>query len=536
MNTERQYDLAIIGGGITGAAIARDAAMRGLRVILLEQHDFGYGASSKTSKLAHGGLRYLENFKFGLVKASMHERALLIKNAPHLVKPLPFIFPVFRGAPHPFWEVKLGMWIYDFLKEDKDTPKHKNLTSHQILQQFPKIKHHKLKGGFLYYDAEMEDSRIVIENVLSARQYGAIALNYTTITGLIKNKDRITGASIRNQQLNIEAQIKAQVVVNASGAWSNQILDNDSSQPGIKVAPTKGAHLILPLINKDHALIMTTPQDERVFFLIPWNGYSLLGTTDTFYDGDPNNVNADEKDVSYLLKALHHYFPHLELKRGSIIASYAGLRPLISEKSETAYRVSRDHFIEKSQSGLITVLGGKYTTHRKIAEDVVDTVIQCLDSQRKFKLCATQNTPLYGGNLLKDVSPNAIKEEASDHGISEEKILHLIKRYGSAYKNILTIIKKDPSEGRQICELHPHLFAEVTYAITVEMAKKLEDWYFRRTAIGYTQCKGLRCLQATAQKFAEICNWDQQTVISEMESIERIASTFDHCLDKVKHL
>lgn len=499
---DAHYDLAIIGGGINGAAIARDAALRGLHTILLDQEDFGSGASSKTSKLIHGGIRYLRNWEFSLVRSSVEERALLLKNAPHLVKPLSFIFPVYSGDPTPLWMVKLGLWVYDRMHAGDETPNHSNLSPKAILNMFPHLKGSKLIGGCLYFDAVMNDSRLLLENMLSAEKAGAFALNYTPVVHLSKLEGKIDGVIVATQK-DVAEKIAAKVVVNATGAWSNRFLQQDSQPEGLRVAPTKGIHLVLPLINPEYALILTAPQDKRIFFIIPWNGCSLVGTTDTFYVGDPSAVRVEEEDVAYLMEAVHHYFPNLGLSERSIIATFAGLRPLVSFKKTAPSKMARDHVIQTSPSGLITVLGGKYTTHRKVAEETVDAVVKQLDNKESVLPCRTRDLPLYGAEGPENWE-SSFRREATALGLHQESIFHLTNQHGTACRAILEIIRKNPADGKQICPLHPHLFAEITYAFTVEKARTLDDWYFRRTAIGYTKCRGVRCREATEKKFAEL--------------------------------
>lgn len=502
MNTpDKLYDLAIIGGGINGAAIARDAALRGLRTILLEQFDFGCGASAKTSKLIHGGLRYLRNFEFGLVRSCVEERAILLKNAPHLVKPLPFLFPVYVGDPTPFWQLKCGLWIYDFMRPGDEVPGHQNLTPTVVHELFPTLKSDNMTGAGLYYDALMNDSRLVIENILSAEKAGAMVLNYTPVLELTRSpiSGKIDGVMTKG------GKIAAITIVNATGAWSNHILElePDLGKHAVHVAPTKGVHLIVPFINREHALILTAPQDGRIFFIIPWNGYSLIGTTDTFYKGNPSDVKVEPEDITYLLTAANHYLSGQPLTEECVIASYAGLRPLVASKAATPSKASRDYVIHTSPGGLVTLLGGKYTTHRLIAEDVVDTVIKQQPKNPKLRPCRTKDLPLYGADNAQ-YAEALFKRQAPDLGLPDEQIEHLIRQYGSGCIAILDIIRANPADAKQICPLHPHVFAEITYAVQVEKARTLEDWLYRRTAIGYTSCGGKGCCSAAAKKFADL--------------------------------
>ena len=507
------YDLAIIGGGINGAATARDAALRGLKVILFEQHDFAFGASSKSSKLAHGGLRYLEQFQFGLVRESLKERALLVKNAPHLVRPLPFIFPVYEKTRVSLWKMKLGLYIYDFLARSPLFPKHKNLKKKEILKEFPTINEDNLISGCLYYDALMNDARIVIENILSAEQAGAAVYHYTQVTGFTYSNQKINGVNFQHVHTLKTGHIHANVVVNTTGAWINEVIKQDLHSPsGPLVEPTKGVHLIIPQIHDTYALILLTPQDSRVFFVIPWNGNSLLGTTDTFYDNDPNRVYATPEDTNYLMDAYNHYFPNAKITENQIIASFAGLRPLVRGADSSPSKLSRDHVITTSPSGLITLAGGKYTTYRKMAENVVKKVIKDLKTNLKLKPCMTKKVPLHGGEAI-DADTAAL---ASKYSLALSQINRLISTYGSAYPALFQLMDNNPDEKKPICSKHPHLLAEVTYAIKMEKALSLEDWYMRRTSIAYTECQGIDCLKTVASHFAKLLQWDEKRLQNEI--------------------
>lgn len=384
------YDLAIIGGGINGAGIARDASARGLKVILLEKNNIASGASSKSSKLIHGGLRYLEQFDFRLVKEALSERSLLLKNAPDLVHKLPFVVPIYNDSPRPLWMIKLGLHLYDWMAPD-DFPKHKNLTSEEIEKLFPHLLNRGLRGGCLYYDAQMDDASLVEANVDTASSLGAEIHEHAQVIGFDVEDGKIQGVRYRDTSTGQEHSIKAKSIVNATGAWSNQVLALDPSPSRVKVYPTKGVHIVVPQINATHALLLTSPRDGRVFFVIPWKGQSLIGTTDTPFLGNPDDVSVNEEDIHYLLSSTAYYFAGERLERKDVIDSFAGLRPLVQENHQAASKISRDYVIHTSPAGLITLLGGKYTTYRLMAESVVDEV--CLRLGRKVP-CTTRQEML----------------------------------------------------------------------------------------------------------------------------------------------
>jgi glycerol-3-phosphate dehydrogenase len=477
--SQELYDLIVIGGGINGAAIARDAALRNLKVVLLEKSDFGAGASSKTSKLAHGGIRYLEKLHIGLVKESLTERGLLLANAPHLVKPLPFIMPVYASNPHALWKVHFGLYFYDFLAYNNGLPRHKKLNANQVLSEVEGLKASALNGGCVYYDAQMQDSRIVIENILSAEQAGVRVYNYTEVTRLIKVDKKIKGVSFINKLTGEEGQFYAKVVVNATGAWSGIIGEMEPDAIHCRPAPSKGVHLILPKIISKKALLLHVPKDGRVFFVLPWGEkYSLVGTTDTFYDGNPDELKVTNEDKAYLLNALNVYFPEMQLTESSIIASFVGLRPLVaSEKKLPVSDVAREHVIQTSTGGLITILGGKFTTHRLIAEEVVDQVIERLPKEKRFLACSTRSSPLPGAGGIYTLTETMSILQAA--GIKQELQNHLVNTYGTASVKILEIIKKNPQGLIKVNKFWPHVYAEFIYSIKNEHVKSFDDWLMR---------------------------------------------------------
>lgn len=470
------YDVIIIGGGINGASIARDAAMRKLRVLLLEKEDYAWGASSKTSKLAHGGIRYLEGFHFSLVREALQERNLLLKNAAHLVEPLPFIFPVYDVDKRPLWMIKVGMYLYDLLAWGATIERHRNISKGGILKEFPALQAKGLKGGCVYYDAQMDDHRLVIENILSATECKAECWNHTEVTEILHENGKAVGVRYESRLRNTHGQARAKVIVNATGAWSNLTTSMDSAPAPCRVRPTKGVHLIVPRVHDHYALILAAPQDGRIFFLMPWEGESLLGTTDSDFDGDPDNLEVTDADIDYLLAAYAHYFPQKPLGRKDIISGFAGLRPLAANEEGMPSDVSREHIIASADSGLISLVGGKYTTARKVAEQVVDRVIA--QAGLEARVCRTQDVP------LPHVQP-----------AGEEK-----------------------RDLEPICEHHPETWGSLRAAIEQEQALTLEDWYYRRTYIGYGRCGGRHCVEKTAAFFAKQLGWSAEQAQRNVEA------------------
>lgn len=477
MNTlKSNYDLLVLGGGINGAAIARDAALRGLDVLLVESCDFACGASSKSSKLVHGGLRYLESFDLSLVKESLEERATLLATAPYHVRLLPFLLPVYKGQRYPLWMIRLGLKLYDFLAP-RGHASHRLLNRAEILEQFPELNAQDLVGGCLYYDAEMRDNRLVFENIRSAEKAGADVLNYTCADIKKNRSQNLFHVDLISDIRHLKNQVTAKAVVKALGAWT--------MDPSAPLAPTKGVHLVLPLLHPTLAATLRAPQDERIFFILPWNGYTLLGTTETPFAGDPAQVSVDLEDVEYLLMAFKHYFPKVPLQQKDVIASFAGVRPLVKN-----FKGSRRHLLQVDSDGAITLVGGKFTTYRRMAEETVDLVVERLKTQKEGLLpCQTATIPL----TTEQASIESLQALAQALNLEPEMFEHIISNYGPGAIKILASIQQNPEWSKRICPLHPHPLAELIFAIQEEHVYTPEDWFQRRTSIAYTPCNGEAC-------------------------------------------
>ena len=388
------YNLLVIGGGINGAAVARDAALRGMSVLLLEKAPtLAAGASSASSKLAHGGLRYLETMQINVVKESLRERNLLLETCPAHVRPLRFIFPVFRNAKHSAWKVKMGLRLYDWLAAPSPLPEHQSLSYDALNKRYPNFNMEGFKGAFEYYDAQMDDRKLVELNAKSASDLGADILTSVSDLAFLKNDQGIlTGATFTHDKRT--HSIQADVILNVTGAWSNQVLQKADPIARPIVQASKGVHLIAKTLHLKEAFILSTPQDNRTFFVMPYQGQTLIGTTDTPYHGDLDQVLASEDDIRYLVNATQHYFP--SFSASDVTSTFAGLRPLIAKKASSMSAVSRDMEIDINRSGLISMVGGKYTSYRHMAEVCVDTIAKQLRDQQKglFKPCATKTLRL----------------------------------------------------------------------------------------------------------------------------------------------
>jgi len=410
------FDILVIGGGINGCAISRDAALRGAKVALIEKDDFASGASGKTTKLIHGGLRYLEQFNFRLVRESLRERAILLRQVPHLVKPLEFIIPAYKDDRRSLLEIRAGVYIYDRLAFGNNICPHRALKKQDLLSLEQNINPLKLKGGVLYCDAQMDDIRLCLDNAISANGAGATVANKIELVGFVKDGGKISGAEALDKLTGEEFIIRANLVINATGAWSNRIVKMDAPADSDITRPTKGIHIVYKRLPHQRAILLPARKDKRVLFIIPWRDYSLIGTTDTDYSGSADDVYADTNEVAYLLEEAGRVFRMGKLDQGGIITTFAGLRPLVNIQGKPASLVSREHLIQESRSGLISVVGGKYTTYRHLAEQVVDLALAKIEG-RNFKRCLTHmagpSSPFFKKEKddLANLVEQAVKEE-----------------------------------------------------------------------------------------------------------------------------
>jgi glycerol-3-phosphate dehydrogenase len=487
---EEEYDLLVIGGGINGAAVARDAAMRGLRVAMIEKGDFASGTSSKSSKLIHGGIRYLQQGNFRLVRVACRERDLLRRQlAPHLVEPLAFLFPVYRGDPVGFVTLGLGMWLYDLLAIFRNIRVHRMLNAKRLRTVEPGLRQEALRGAALYYDCFTDDARLTLETVLAAHEEGAVVANYVELKEFVKQDGRIVGAVLQDCVAGARIEVGSRCVVNVTGPWADYVrkLDDPSAKPCLRL--TKGVHIIvlrsrLPVAQ---AIVMHSPRDKRVLFAIPWDGHTLIGTTDTDFDGYPDDVKADEQDLDYLLEAANWFFPMAKLEVGDVVGTYAGLRPLVADAGTTdPSAVSREEEIFEAASGLITLGGGKLTTHRLVAVEIVNLVLRRLGLQRRRgeRSSLTASKPLPGGRS-KDQDALARQFAAQDGcGLTSAQIEHLARRYGSRTVEVLDLVKADADLRKLVVPGMPDIWAEAAHAAQAEMALKPDDVLLRRTQIG----------------------------------------------------
>lgn len=520
------WDLLIIGGGITGAAAARDAAGRGLSVALVDSGDFGHGTSSRSSRLIHGGLRYLETYNFGLVFEASAERRRLLELAPHLVHPLPFVFPVYQGGPTPFLMLQAGMWLYDALSLFRNIRRHRVLSRADVQREEPRLRVQGLAGATIYYDASVDDARLTLANARGAHEAGAAVVSHAEVFGFL-HESGLAGARVRDRLTGAEAEVRARVVVNATGPWSDVVRQLASPEAKPRLRPTKGVHILVERerIGNRNGITFQSPIDGRVMFVLPWGDFTYVGTTDTDYRGDPGDVRADQADVDYLVKSANSVFPDANLTAADVVSTWAGIRPLLAPAqgggSESA--TSREHDIWWDRSGLLNIAGGKLTTYRVMAEQLVDRAADRLKQRHRVEagISPTPDLPLPGaprGSWTEFA--RRIVEEADALGVGGEVGRHLSRAYGEDAEAILAAIRADRTLGERIVPGHPYVWAEVPHVVHTEMAMTVEDVLTRRLHLFYeARDGGLSVARAVAERMAgeEGIGWDAAEIDRQVE-------------------
>ena len=477
-------DLMVIGGGITGAGIARDAARRGIRTALLEGGDFASGTSSRSTRLVHGGLRYLEHGWLQLVFEASRERRILLRIAPHLVRPMAFLFPVHAGARVGRARLAAGLWLYDLLSAFRNVHVHRTLSRRAVRKTEPQLRSKGLLGGAVYYDACCDDARLVLANVRAAHRAGALVASYAAVRSFEKAAGQLRGSVVDDLVDGRQLTVRAHVTVNATGPWADAIrqMDEPGAEPVLR--PTKGVHVAVPhaRVGNTGALTMTSPIDGRVMFVLPWDDVTVIGTTDTDYDGDPGAVGPTADDITYLLRSANALFPDARLAPADVIAAWAGLRPLLRDGGQAATAaVPREHRILESASGLLTITGGKLTTYRSMAAELVDLVamrLHRLDGRSLAGRAPTADEPLPGGEVadLELLVRELVKER-----LSEAAARHLVATYGSEAMAVANLAVRDSLLAEPLASGMPVLRAEVVHQARREMALSVSDVMMRRT-------------------------------------------------------
>jgi glycerol-3-phosphate dehydrogenase len=479
---DETFDLLILGGGITGAGVALDAVLRGFRVAVIDKGDFASGTSSVSSKLVHGGLRYLEHGDFRLVYEALHERQLLLSNAPHLVRPLPFIIPFYRGSRVPPWKWRAGLTLYDLLAGRSNLSRSRPLSAYYLSRHFPGLKTEGLCGGARYFDAQMDDARLCIEVVQTAALHGALAANYVEAIAFERQGSTITGVRVVDRVTGREFSIRARQVLNATGPWVDAVCRLAGDTAAARLQPTKGAHIITPGRGLAAAFLLLHPADGRVFFVIPWMGKTLIGTTDTHYSDRPETLRVTREDIDYLRVGHNRYFDPA-LSAGDILGSFAGLRPLIRARAEEPSAISREFQVFASPSGLLSVAGGKYTTYRRMAEVITDTVAARLGRRRRGR---TRNFPVDGTprEAWSRFQPAEVLTLGARYKLDERVTEHLVSRYGRHAAEVTAYLDRDAGLAKPVVSGEPDLLAELAYQRDHEMAIYPTDHLLRRTRLG----------------------------------------------------
>jgi glycerol-3-phosphate dehydrogenase len=519
------FDIIVIGGGITGAGVARDAASRGLKVALIEGNDFASGTSSRSSKLIHGGIRYLENLEFGLVFEALRERRNLFDMAPHLVHPLRFVLPLYADSRVGMFKMGLGMFLYDALSMFEAPELHERLGRDESMARVSMLNSKNLKGSYVYSDAYMDDDRLVIETLRSAHSFGATMASYVRATGAIFNdsKEFLTGVQCHDEVSGDKFQLSARHIVSTVGPWTDDVGQMLLGDWHKVLRPSKGIHLTLrrDRLKLDEAVVMAADDEKRIVFAIPRHEMIIVGTTDTDYSGDPRDVQTHREDVIYLLKILADYFPGANLTENDILASYSGVRPLVHDDAATESKTSREHVIISVPQRVTFVAGGKYTTYRKMAEDTVLKVLETFSLEERVRYGKSKTleplNPLVTSDSLLRASLMA-DDWARMTGVDVDTVNFLAERHGS---EAFAILQKNPLlPGTNAKNLRWHL--EAQHAIDETMCFHLKDFYLRRVPLFLSRADhGLLLINEIAFLFQSRLGWSEGTKKAEIEAVRQ---------------
>ncbi len=522
---QTNYDLIVIGGGINGAGIARDAATRGLKTILIEKGDFASGSSSWSTRLIHGGLRYLEYFEFPLVRESLKEREVLLRNAPHLVSPLLLTIPIYSDRSRPYWKIWAGMILYDIFSFDKTLPLHRMLPKAKFQQLFRYVDRNDLVGGAQYYDGQVTlAERLCLENIIAAQEAGATVLNYVEVTNLEIADNRITNLTCKNkltEEIFTVTGNQDTVIINTSGPWVDEICklghSQNQSQPigkTKKMGGTKGSHIIVkPFASapKTTSLYVEAKSDGRPFFIVPWLGMYLIGTTDLPFKGDLDRVKADNDEIDYLLTETNNIIPTANLSREDILFTYSGVRPLPNSEGKKPGSITRKHILydhkKEGVNNLISLIGGKLTTYRNVGEEMIDAVLK--KTARPYKPCITDKTSLPGCILPNDPR---IDQAIQDYQniVPATTINYLFSVYGARAIEVLKLTKQHPELGEKITSDFSDIKAQIVYAVQAEFAQNFTDILRRRTTLAMQGNYGLDLFPVVSEILIKYCNWNSE--------------------------
>jgi glycerol-3-phosphate dehydrogenase len=519
---ESERDILVIGGGVTGAGPALDAATRGLRVALVEARDLAAGTSSRSSKLIHGGLRYLEQLNLGLVREALRERSLFLNTlCPHLTRPVPFLYPI----EHRIWErfyIGSGIILYDTMGGRHSVPSHRHLSRRKALQLVPSMKKDALVGAVQYYDGQVDDARHTMMVARTAAHYGALVATSARVTGFLREGDRVVGARVRNLETGEEITVRARQVINAAGVWTDQIQEMVGGRGQFKVRASKGVHLVVPR-NRIHSSTGIISRTEKsVLFIIPWGSHWIIGTTDTDWALDLAHPAASQSDIDYLLRHANRLLAN-PLTREDVVGVYAGLRPLLAGESESTSKLSREHAVVSPMPGLVMVAGGKYTTYRVMAKDAVDAAVH--DLNRSVPESCTDRVPLLGAEGF-TAAWNSREILAAEAGLHVGRIEHLLRRYGTLLAELTALIADQPELAEPLQGAPEYLRVEAYYAASHEGALHLDDILTRRTRISIeTWDRGEAAAPEVAALVAPVLGWNKEDIDREIQHyLARVAA------------
>lgn len=525
-----QFDIIIIGGGINGSGIARDAAMRGLRVLLLEKGDLGEGTTAWSTRLIHGGLRYLEHYEVPLVRESLREREILFRNAPHLVKPIPFLVPIYQGAKRPPTLIRMGMLAYDTLSYDRSVPRHQMLSPEQTIQRAPGINSSGLRGAAVYYDGQVTfPERISVENALSATDYGATVLTYTRVDGVLQVNNRVTGVTFTDllDEERASYSVRAPLTINVTGPWVDRLVDGVNVETPQYIGGTKGSHIIVESFPgaPDSAIYVENEADGRPYFIVPWNGLYLIGTTDFRYTGDLDRVIADDDEIDYLIADTNRVIPGAGLTRGHVRYTYSGVRPLPQVEEGAESGITRKHLVHDHAPeilGLISIIGGKLTTYRNLAEQATDMAFRKLG--RAVPECSTARVPFPGANSSN--FDRYAREFEAWSGLDQHTASRLVSVYGTFSRTIVERASHDPALLEPLPGAPNTIRGEIPYAFDFEGAQTLTDVLMRRMMIGLDADNAVASLGDAATVAAEHNAWPDQRRTEEITLYRKYLERF----------
>jgi len=526
---KHEFDILIVGGGITGAGIAWDAAMRGLKVAVIDKEDFGAGTSSGSSKLVHAGMRYLAYLEFNLVKHASKERMWMFRALPHITEPIPFLIPVFKKGKNTFVRMLLAGTLYDILSGFKNTDKSAFLSKEKTLEKIPNLRSNTLKRSLFYWDGIMDDARVTLETILSAREYGAITVNHVKADSFIKETNSelgeiVKGVTAIDTLSDEKITIKAKIVINATGPWTDQVIGILGDESKL-LRTTKGIHIVTKKLFDSNTVVVIVTDDRREMFVIPFRKkYTLIGTTDTDYRDKFDHVAITQEDIDYVISAVNNDFPN-SITKDDVISAYSGIRPLIlSPKAKSETKTSRWFEIIETRPNLLTVTGGKYTIFRFMAEKSVNKCLEILDLNKKDYPCKTEKSQLHGGQgityifdyLRKHVPPLMKK-----YDLDFEVVDHIVHTYGTAHTTIFDLIDKNEKLKERIAEDRPHILAEIIYIVENEMCQTLSDFLLRRTQLQLIENQALDCVEKVAKEMGKILGWDNKRQKEEIENYKK---------------